>query len=399
MAMPNTIVVIGGGIGGLATALALLKCGVDVDVYEQSGKLGEVGAGIQVSSNGTHVLYALGLEEGLRRIQIISSRREIRHWSTGETWDWYELGATTIQRYGAPHVMLHRGDLHRLLVNAVHRLKPNAVHLGRRCVGVTQSDKHVEVRFDTGEPVSAAFVIGADGIHSKVRECLFGPDRPEFSGCVAWRGVVPMQCLPVHISQMVGTNWLGPRGHVLHYPVRRGELMNFVSFVEREDWQTEGWTVEGTTSELENDFRGWHPDVHAIIQNIDTPYKWALMVRGPMERWTKGRITLLGDACHPTLPFLGQGGVMAIEDGYVVAACLKKYFADPVTAFARYEDIRQERTSAVVRKSHENRKHAFSPALADKDAVAVSVAQEWQQALVRERLDWLYAYDATAVEV
>src|SRR5262245_4770275 len=247
--------------------------------------------------------------------------------------------------------------------------------------------------------LNAAFAIGADGIHSKVRECLFGPDRPELSGCIAWRDGLPMQCLPAHIAQMVGTNWLGPGGHVLHYPVRRGELMNFVSFVERHDWQIESWTVEGTTSELANDFHGWHPDVHAVIRKIDIPFKWALMVRGPMECWTKGRITLLGDACHPTLPFLGQGGVMAIEDGYVVAACLKKYFADPATAFARYEDIRRERTAEVVRKSHENRKRAFNPALADKDVVGVSVAQDWQHARERERLDWLYTYDATAIQI
>jgi salicylate hydroxylase len=399
MATRNTIAVIGGGIGGLAAALALLRRGVDVDIYEQSAQLKEVGAGIAISSNGTRVLDALGLKEALARVQVVSSRREIRHWKTGETWNWFELGENSAQRYGTRHMMLHRGDLHGILAEAVRGLKANAIRLGKRCVAITQTDEHVEVRFETGEHANAAFVIGADGIHSKVRECLFGPDRPEFSGCVAWRGVVPMQSLPAHISQMPGTNWLGPRGHVLHYPVRRGELMNFVSTVERDDWQIESWSAEGTTSELADDFRGWHPDVHAIIRNIDRPFKWALMVRGPMERWTKGRITLLGDACHPTLPFLGQGGVMAIEDGYVIAACLKKYFADPTTAFARYEDTRRERTAAVVRKSHDFRKQAFDPALADNNAVAVSVAEEWQQALARERLDWLYEYDATALQI
>jgi salicylate hydroxylase len=395
----NTIAIIGAGIGGLAAALALLRQGLDVDVYEQSPELGEIGAGIQISANGTRVLYALGLETALHGIEVLPSRRQIRHWSTGETWDWFELGAVTRERYGTPHVMLHRADLHQMLADAVRRLKPDAIHLGKRCAGVTPFEGHAVVGFDAGETVRAAYVIGADGIHSQVREGLFGPDRPEFTGVVAWRATVPMECLPSHLSQMVGTNWLGPSGHVLHYPIRRGELMNFISLVERDDWQIESWTVVGTTDELAGDYPGWHPDVHAIIRRIKMPFKWALMVRGPMPRWSKGRITLLGDACHPVLPFLGQGGVMAIEDAYVIAACLKKYFTDAAAAFARYEDIRRERTAVVVRKSHENRRDVFSPALAEKDAIAGEVARKWQQVRLRERMDWLYAYDATAAQI
>lgn len=399
MTVPNRIAVIGGGIGGLTTALALLSRGLDVEVYEQTARLGELGAGIQISPNGTRILHALGLEQALTAIQVLPLRKEIRHWRTGRTWNWYDLGATTQQRYGFPHVLLHRGDLHAMLVDSVRRLKPDTIHLTSRCIDVVQSDEHAEVRFENGEAVRAAYVIGADGIHSKIRERLFGPSRPEFTGCVAWRAVVPMRQLPAEVATMVSTNWLGRRGHVLHYPIRGGELMNFLSMVERDDWQVESWTVQGTTAELANDFPGWHGDVQTIIQNIDAPYKWALMVRGPMEHWSKGRVTLLGDACHPTLPFLGQGGVMAIEDAYVVAACLKKHFDDPGAALARYEDIRRERTSAVVRKSHANRRQAFNPALADQDEAVVSVAEEWQQTLARERLDWLYTYDATAIQI
>jgi salicylate hydroxylase len=394
-----TVAVIGGGIGGLAAALALLRRGVDVDVYDQSGRIEEVGAGISISANGTRVLDALGLADALARVQVVSSRRDIRHWKTGETWKWLERGENSGQRRDIRHMHLHRADLHGILAEAIRGRKANAIRPGKRCVAITQSDEQAEVRFETGERVQASYVIGADGIHSKVRECLFGPDRPEFSGCVAWRGLVPMQDLPAHISQMPVTNWLGPRGHVLQYPIRRGEIMNFVGFVERDDWQVEGWMLQGTMSELARDFRGWHPDLNAVIQNIDMPFKWALMVRDPMARWSQGRVTLLGDACHPTLPFLGQGAVMAIEDGYVLAACLGKYFADPATAFARYEGLRSERTAAVVRKSHETRRQAFNPALADMDAVAVSVTQDWQQTHVRDRLDWLHAYDATAVQI
>jgi salicylate hydroxylase len=393
------VVIVGGGIGGLTAALALLQRGIDVEVYEQSAVLKEAGAGVQLGSNGTRVLYALGLRDALSRVQVVPAAREIRQWRSGETWNWFDLGAASAQRYGTPHVMLHRGDLLGILIEAVRGLKPNAVSLARKCIAVSQTAEHAELRFADGHMATAAVVIGADGIHSQVRACAFGAGSAEFTGCVAWRGLVPMDRLPPHLARMVGTNWLGPRGHVLHYPVRRGEIMNFISIVERDDWQVESWTVEGTKGELANDFRGWHQDVHILIDGLDTPYKWALMVRGPMERWTQGRITLLGDACHPTLPFLGQGAVMAIEDAYVVAACLAKYAEQPTAALLRYQDIRRDRTAAVVRKAHENRRQAFSPALADDEAVAISVAREWQQVRLRERMDWLYAYDATAVEI
>jgi salicylate hydroxylase len=395
----SKIVIVGGGIGGLTAALALLKQGFDVEVYEQSSELREVGAGVQMGPNGTRVLHALGLEEPLKRFQFAPASRDIRLWDTGETWTWFALGAKAVERHGTPHLMLHRRDLHDVLADAVRHEKADAIHLGKRCAAVSQSTAEVQVRFADGETVAAAIVIGADGIHSQVRAGLFGRDAAEFTGCIAWRGLVPFERLPPSVSRTSGTNWLGPHAHVLHYPVRRGELLNFVGMVERDDWQVESWTVAGTTTEVANDFRGWHDDVQAIIENLDVPYKWGLFVRPPMPRWSGGRVTLLGDACHPTLPFLGQGAVMAIEDGYVLAACLRKYAGDHATAFARYEEARQERTAAVVRKAAENRRSVFKHKLADHDTLAKSVMEEWQQERVRERMEWLYTYDATAVVV
>ena len=393
------IVVVGGGIGGLTFALAALQRGLDVTIYEQTQELREAGAGIQLGANGTRVLYALGLQAALEQSAALPDRRELRHWSSGETWNWFELGATSRQRYGTPHLMLHRGDLQSALIAAVTALKSDAIQLGKRCVAVSQTEDEAEIQFEDGTGERARFVIGADGIHSNIRRILFGASEPEFTGCVAWRGLIAMERLPEHLRRMVGTNWLGPKGFILHYPVRRGELMNFVGVVERDDWRIESWVTEGTPDELAHDYRGWHPDAQTLIGAIDTPYKWALMVRGPMARWSQGRVTLLGDACHPTLPFLGQGGVMAIEDGYVLAAAIAKYFADPATAFARYEEIRSERTAMVVRKAQDNRAMAFEPRLSEEGAVAASIARDWLQLRLKERLDWLYAYDATAAAV
>ena len=220
MSTSKQVLVVGAGIGGLSAALALLKRGIDVAVYEQSSELKEVGAGIQISSNGTRVLFALGLEAALAQVQVRPERRELRHWSTGETWNWFDLGDKSIERFGTPHLMLHRGDLHGLLADAVRALKSDAVRLNKRCVAVASHGSHAEATFEDGSTVKAPYLIGADGIHSKVRVCLFGPSKPIFTGCIAWRGLIAMDKLPSRLARMVGTNWLGPRGNVLHYPVR-----------------------------------------------------------------------------------------------------------------------------------------------------------------------------------
>ncbi len=198
---------------------------------------------------------------------------------------------------------------------------------------------------------------------------------------------------------MAGTNWLGPGRHIIHYPLRRGEVLNFVGIVDRDDWQIESWTAQGTREDVRADFAGWHEDARAIVEAVDIPYKWALMLRQPMTRWSRGRVTLLGDACHSTLPDLAQGACMAIEDGFVLARCLAACGADHAAAFERYEAARIPRTTRIVEGSAAAKGRFHDQRLADDAAAERYIAEEWSEARIEERYAWLFSYDATAVEI
>jgi salicylate hydroxylase len=393
------ILIAGAGIGGLTAALALLRRGFDVDLFDQVDELRELGAGIQLGPNGSRILLTLGLGPALREVVAEPTMKEVRLWNTGESWRLFDLGLDSLERFGAPYWMVHRGDFHRVLWQAVEQAKPGAVHLARRAMACFDHGDRAVLEFEDGGSEEGDLVVGADGVHSRLRTHMFGVTEPEFTGLMAWRGVVPLELLPTELRRPIGTNWHGPGSHVVTYPLRRGRLLNFVGVVERSDWRSDSWTEEGTKQECGANFAGWHPLVHTIIDNLDAVYKWALIGRPPMPTWSRGRATLLGDACHPTLPFLAQGAIMAIEDGVVLARCLESFAGDIPGALRRYEALRLERTTRVVLGSAANTKRYHNPLLADPKQGRDYLVREYPPDKGRTLYDWLFAYDAMTVPV
>jgi salicylate hydroxylase len=271
------------------------------------------------------------------------------------------------------------------------------VHVGNGCIGFDQADDRVTLHLASGDHVTGDVLIGADGVHSRVRQQMFGQGSAHFTGIMAWRGLVPMQRLPPHQRRLVGANWIGVGGHVVTYPLRRGEVLNFVGVVERDDWRVESWTEPGTHQECLRDLANWHEDVKSIIRNIDTPFKWALLGREPLDHYARGRVCVIGDAAHPTLPFLAQGANMALEDAVIIARCLDAYGV-PV-ALQHYEAARLQRTAAIVRGSSDNAKRFHNIELASAAGAAAYVEREFTSETVHERYDWLYEYNALTVTI
>jgi salicylate hydroxylase len=338
------ILVVGGGIGGLAAALAFERQRAEVIVCEQSPKLAEIGAGIGLAPNAVKALRALGLEEKINAIAWASEFAVIRSWQDGRPISRAYQGDYR-EKFGAPSLTAHRADLLGILAGA---LTTTDIRPGMRCIGVQTRERGAAARFADGSEIEADIVVGADGIHSKVRESLFGADAPRFTGCICWRGMAPAEAVPREINTADVTLWMGPRGHVVHYLVRRGELLNIVAHIDSDAWTEESWTQECSVEEVMTAYARWNPALTRVFPASERWYKWALYDRDPPERWSKGRATLLGDSAHAMLPYLGQGAAMAIEDGCVLAGMVARAGDDLDGALAAYERLRKPRVAEAV---------------------------------------------------
>ncbi|MEM1229809.1 MAG: FAD-dependent monooxygenase [Pseudomonadota bacterium] len=346
--------IVGAGIGGLSTALALARLGAQVELFEQSETLTGAGAGIQLSPNATRVLYYLGLEEALAAVAFRPEGIEFRHFSSGRVISASALGKAATARYGFPYLHVHRGDLYAVLLRAAQAQPGVRIHAGTRIETVSQNATATWLRI-AGQKVTGDLLIGADGIRSMVREKLWGPAAPRFTGNVAWRALVPQERLRAELIRPMSTAWWGPGGHFVHYYVRGGALVNCVCVIEKLGWEVESWTEPGARAELLADFSGWHDSLQQLMHAAEPQslFKWALFDRDPLPRWSCGRISLLGDACHPTLPFMAQGAAMAIEDAAVLASALAQ--GDAVErALECYEALRRPRTASIQQGSRRN---------------------------------------------
>jgi salicylate hydroxylase len=386
------IAVIGGGIGGLAASLSLYRVGFAVDVYEQAAELNEVGGGINMGPNAARILYRLGLGDALDRDAVQPLSAHVRRWDDGRTLQKAALNPISAELYGAPHLTVHRADLQRVIASA---LPQECIHLGHRLIGLVDHGDRVEAEFANGNRIAADVLIGADGIHSTVRTLLFGEEAPTFAGCVAYRGLVPAERIADLGLERGNQSWLGPGGHLVHYFVSGGRLLNFVGWTEHDSWNREDWTDRATIERALAAFAGWHPQIRRIISEAGTCFIWALFDRDPLPCWSAGRVTLLGDACHPMYPFMAQGAAQAIEDGACLAALLASG-GNPVATLRRYEELRLPRVTRLQEMSRAN-KHRYhmpdGPEQQGRDAAMVAARER-----APETMQWLFGFDAGALD-
>ncbi|MGQ0546652.1 MAG: FAD-dependent monooxygenase [Betaproteobacteria bacterium] len=396
MSRPLRVAIVGAGLGGLVTAIAARREGLEATLYEQADAFGEIGAGIQIGPKAVKVLRALGLEEGLASFGAMPENHVGRNWKSGRILFKSATRSACLERFGAAFYQVQRSDLHAHLRSA---LPADAIRLGMRCVAVESRADSATLRFADGSEAQADVVVGADGVHSIVRQHLAGPGKPRFTGVICWRGQVDASRLPAELIPSDSLNWMGPGGCIVHYYVRPNRLVNWIAHRVTDLWAEESWSVEGDKQEMLGAFPGWHPSLLTLMDATERCYKWAIIDRDPLPHWSAGRITLLGDAAHPMLPFLAQGGAMAMEDGYVLAGALRARAGDVPAALQDYESLRRERATQVQLGSRARADicQVISPLAQLRRDFGYLFNQWFRPGAAVQRADWIYSYDVASV--
>ena len=345
------VAVIGAGIGGLAAANALARIGVAVDVFEQAPQFQRVGTAINLTPNAVKVVDGLGLGERIRETSCRPTHRVSRIWDSGAETSRLEMSRAAERRYGAPQLTMHRADLLAALEAA---LPSGSIHLGKRLVRLAQDPEGVSLAFEDGTSTRAAAVIGADGIHSSVRELVFGAEAPRFAGMVGYRSLVPARLVASYDAEAF-IKWWGPtqQSMLITFLINRGEDLYIFATREEESWRQESWSSQGEAAELRAAYSSFHREAREVLDQCQEVLKTALYERDPLPHWTKGRVTLLGDACHPMMPFMAQGAAMGLEDAAMLARCVAAE-SDIAAALDRYEKARIERAGTMQLVSREN---------------------------------------------
>jgi len=385
--------IIGGGIGGVTLAAALSQRGIEAHMFERAAEFGEVGAGIQMTPNAVKVLKALGAAEALDKVGFLPEALVGRDWDDAEEKFRIPLKQDCPRLYGAEFYHVHRADLHQLLAD---RIGDTKVTFSTQCVGVSQDADKAVAHFADGSTFEADLIVGCDGVRSVVRHALFGDDDPKFTGHMCYRAVVPFDQKPDFVAPEASF-WLGPHSHVVTYYVNGGKAVNIVAVHETDQWVEESWNALSTREELLGDFKGWHSNITRLFERVTEVYRWGLFDRDPMQGWSQGRITLLGDAAHPMLPFLSQGAAMAIEDAYVLAVALDGLPGQLDKALAQYQAERLPRTARVQLEARERGK-TYHLSSKEEQARRDAEYREQQQKDPHAggiKANWVYAYNAT----